>query len=139
MSDLTNVLRAKRLQAYNLFVQGHTIREMAEELQVTRSRVERWVAKGKWRQRVERMNEATQSMVDTVVEDELRNTVAYMRKCIPQRIAELEKKCQDGNVAAILAWLNRAGLPAKGEGEEKIPRVIEARNDLVPAKKEETE
>lgn len=124
------LFRAKRLRAYNLHLQGHSIRDIAAELGVSPGAVGKWAAKDKWRRRSDQIDRISKDLMDTVVTAELTEATKTFRARVKERIEELELACQGLNVSAIIAWLNRAGVPVRGEVAEEKPTGLVLRKDL---------
>ena len=124
--------RAQRLAAFNRYVQGTSFPDIAAELGIPLSTVKRWAGLGKWRDRVEKINQTSLDAIGAVISDEVEKIVSYMRSMLQTRVMELDQACRKGNVTAIIAWMNRSGLPVKGEADEKGKDVIKVRDDLTP-------
>lgn len=124
------LIRARKIKAYNLFIQGKTYQEIADELGVSKPLIGRWAKQAGWQNRAVKLTETTHDLLDAALGDEIAKAINYMRSKIADRMAELELACKKGSVTAILAWLNRAGVPVKGEGPETTPSVINLREDL---------
>lgn len=134
MPRFNPIERAKRLKGYNLFIQGHSYGDIARQLGVTKSSVGRWANQDRWKDRTVNIEKQAKDLVDSAVGGEIADALGYMRTRIRERIVELDALCRRGNLNAILAWLNRSGMPDKGVDPDAVkPSAIEIRNDLKPS------
>lgn len=139
MPRFNPVERAKRLKGYSLFLQGNSYNDIARELGVTKSSVGRWATQDRWKDRVGKVEQNAKDLLEVMVGNEIKDAIEFFRGRIQNRIVELDALCRRGNLQAILAWLNRAGVPDKhAPAEEVKPSAIEIRNDLSKKPIEET-
>lgn len=123
----TRVVRrmSRKLLAYELFIGGATRAEIAAKQGWTTQYVDQLAKTDQWETR--RLGCLG---VDPAALAEMEGVITQFRQRVSVRIQELDALCRDGKVAAILGWLDRAGVPKSGQWEVKDLRKTELINDI---------
>lgn len=140
---LTNA--AKRLRAYELYMQGMKKAAIAETLGLSKPAISNWARKDRWDMRLQTLKERVEEQATLISQTSLAAILADMQMRLRVRLAELETLCGPANpqpsarIQAIRTWFQivkelEALAPPKSE---EIPIAaftddLQAANQLNP-------
>lgn len=119
-----------RVRAFELYVEGAmTLGEISKKLGCSKQYLYKIAKTQNWVDRKTRMQAMALVGQDDKAIQAMEIARAELQAKVQHRILELERLCEGGNIKAILAWLQMAGLGKEDTGS-RVPRSVEVFNDL---------